>query len=110
MLPLLESTRDAIMVDKGFLVNDECAERRIKLIRPPFLRSQKQLPEKESIENKDIACARVHIERMNQRIKQFDILNHKLHWYFANYIDDIFIICCGLANLGTPILADDKFF
>ena len=36
VLPLLEITRDAIMVDKGFLVDDECAERRIKLIRPPF--------------------------------------------------------------------------
>lgn len=105
----LESTRDAVMVDKGFLIDDECAEKRIKLIRPPFLKQQAQLSEHDSIENKDIACARVHIERMNQRIKSFQLLNNKVPWYFVNYIDDIFIICCGLSNLGTPILADDKF-
>ena len=69
VLQHLESTRDAVMVDKGFLIDVECAERRIKLIRPPFLRNKKQLPEKDSVENRDIACARVHIERMNQRIK-----------------------------------------
>ena len=81
----------------------------IKLIRPPFLRKKKQFSEKEAIENRDIACARVHIERMKQRIKQFEILNHKFPWHLINYIDDIFLVCCGLANLGTPILADDKF-
>ncbi|XP_043466303.1 uncharacterized protein LOC122501101 [Leptopilina heterotoma] len=105
----LESTRDSVMVDKGFLIEGECEKRRINLIRPPFLRNKKQLPEREANINRKIASARVHIERMNQRIKQFNILNNKLPWHLINYVDDIFCICCGLANLGTPILADDKF-
>lgn len=105
----LESTRDSVMVDKGFLIEGECEDKRINLIRPPFVRNQKQLPEDEANINRKIASARVHIERMNQRIKQFNILNNKLPWHLINYVDDIFCICCGLANLGTPILADDKF-
>lgn len=109
ILQNLESTRDAIMVDKGFLINEECLEKRIKLIRPPFLKNKQQLSEEEAFLNREIASARVHVERMNQRIKQFQLLNNKLPWYFINYIDDIFLICCGLANLGTPILNDDKF-
>ena len=84
-------------------------ENRIKLIRPPFVRNKQQLPEQDAVRNRDIASARVHIERMNARIKEFKILNNKLPWYFINYVDDIFIVCCGMANLGSPILADDKF-
>ena len=109
ILQRLESTRDAVMVDRGFLIDDECMQREIRLIRPPFMKNREQLTEKEALENREIASARVHIERMNQRIKQFQILNNKFPWHMINYIDDIFIICCGLANLDTPILADDKF-
>jgi len=102
ILKNLESTRDAVMVDRGFLIDDECMQRRIQLIRPSFLKNKQQLSEEEALQNREIACARVHIERMNQRIKQFQILNNKFPWFFINYIDDIFVICCGLANLGTP--------
>lgn len=105
----LESTRDAIMVDKGFMIYEECLRKRVKLIRPPFLRNKKQLSKQEALDNRKIACARVHIERMNQRIKIFQIMRNKIPRYLIDYIDDIFIICCGLANLGTPYLADDKF-
>lgn len=33
---------DSIMVDKGFLIEKECSENFIKLIRPPFLKKEKQ--------------------------------------------------------------------
>ena len=36
ILQHLESKRDAIMVDKGFLIDDECMQKKIQLIRPPF--------------------------------------------------------------------------
>ena len=98
-----------IMVDRGFLIDDECDEKGIKLHRPPFLGQRKQLSEAEALKNKKIAKARVHIERMNAVIKRFKILEHKIPWYMVNYVDDIFVTCCGLANLCTPILSDDKF-
>ncbi|XP_033222509.1 uncharacterized protein LOC117176374 [Belonocnema kinseyi] len=106
----MESTRDAVMVDRGFLIDDECLQRQIKLIRPPFLKNKEQFTKAEAIDNKEIASARVHIERVNQRIKLFQILNHKIPWHMIDYVDDIFIICCGFANLDSPILADDKFY
>ena len=73
------------------------------------MRNKKQLTEVEALENREIACARVHIDRVNQRIKQFQILNNIFPWNMINYIDDIFLISCGFVNLGTPILTDDKF-
>lgn len=70
--------RDSIMVDKGFLIDQICNEHFIKLIRPSFLKKKKQFSEIESKENVLISKARVHIERVNQRIRLFNILNTPL--------------------------------
>ena len=70
ILQRLECTKDALMVDRGFLIDDECMQREIKLIRSPFMKNREQLTEQEVVENREIASARVYIERMNQRIKQ----------------------------------------
>lgn len=64
----------------------------------------------EANDNGEIACARMHIEQMNQRIKLFQILNRQFPWHMIQYMEDIFSICCGFANLGSPTLEDDKFF
>lgn len=39
----LEPTRDAVMTDKGFLIDDILAQHFVKLIQPPFSRNKKQL-------------------------------------------------------------------
>lgn len=104
-----EETRDSVMVDKGFLIEDECVLNRIKLIRPPFLRKKRQLSEKDAMLNRNVAAARIDIERMNARIKVMEIVNGKLEWHLLDHPNDIFLLYCGLANLGTPILATDKF-
>lgn len=63
---------DAIMVDKGFCIDVLCTERCIELIRPPFKRKDvPQLSSEDCLQNVAIACARVHIERVNERIKNF---------------------------------------
>lgn len=105
----LDSHKDAIMVDKGFLIDDICETFKIKLIRPPFLKKQSQLTAEQAILNSKIAAARVHIERANQRIKIFKILNSKLQWSLVKKINHIFIIACGLTNLSSPILADCRY-
>lgn len=102
--------RDSIMVDKGFLIDEICNEHFIKLIRPSFLKKKKQFSESESKENVLISKARVHIERVNQRIRLFNILNTPLPNSFIPLIDDILLIICGLVNLQSPVLGDDKFF
>uniref|UniRef100_A0A6P7H673 Uncharacterized protein LOC114346673 n=1 Tax=Diabrotica virgifera virgifera TaxID=50390 RepID=A0A6P7H673_DIAVI len=70
----LDSSKDAVMVDKGFLIDDICNQFKIELIRLPFLKNKKQLSTDEALLNAKIAAARVHIERVNQRIKIFKIL------------------------------------
>ncbi|KAF0756420.1 Uncharacterized protein FWK35_00015347, partial [Aphis craccivora] len=68
---------DAIMVDRGFRIDDICNEKGVTLIRPPFLRGKSQFTKTEALLTKEIASARVHIERVNQRLKTFKILQNK---------------------------------
>lgn len=100
---------DAIMVDKGFMIDDLCKQKQIAIIRPPFLKNKKQFLMEEALLNRDIASARVHIERMNQRLKTFKILQNKFTWAHAHLAHNIIIIIGGICNLSTPIFSNDKF-
>ncbi|KAB0803809.1 hypothetical protein PPYR_00779 [Photinus pyralis] len=68
---------DAIMVDKGFLIDQECFAKGITIVRPSFLTNKVQFCKKEALLNREIAAARVHIERSNQRIKMFKFFNSR---------------------------------
>lgn len=100
---------DAVMVDKGFLIDTICDSQSIKVIRPPFLRNKNKFTKEESLLTKNIAKARVHIERVNQRLKTFKVLQNKFPWAHAHLMDDIITIIGGICNLCVPIFAEDKF-
>ena len=68
----------SIMVDKGFLTDEICCDYQVKLIRPTFLRDDFQFSADDATENADIASARVHVERLNPRLKVFQILDSKM--------------------------------
>lgn len=99
---------DAIMVDKGFLIEKSCAKAGIQLYRPPFL-LEKKFSKEQSEFTASIARARVHVERRIMRLKLFKILSERIPQTTLPYIDDIMIVVARLTNLGAPILSDDKF-
>ena len=109
IIEMLEPHIDAVMTDKGFLINEICDKSFIKLIRPPFLRSKKQFSQEEAISSQKTARVRVQIERTIQRIKIFGILKSRIPYHLLNLIDHIIIIAAGITNLSIPILSDDKF-
>lgn len=75
--------RDALMVDRGFLIDKECEDNYIRLIRPPFLgRGRSQFTKEEAEITADIARARVHIERKIQRLKLFAIKKIEFHGHY----------------------------
>ncbi|XP_064458857.1 uncharacterized protein LOC135369123 [Ornithodoros turicata] len=96
VLDMCEQGKDAVMVDKGFLIESLCNEKGcIEMIRPPFLKGQGQLTQQEGRKNQSIAQARVHVERLP--LKLFP------------YIDSIITITTGIANLSKPLFSADKF-
>lgn len=103
------SKDDAIMVDKGFLIDTICNKHEIKVIRPPFLKNKDKFSKEEALLTKNIAKARVHIERVNQRLKTFKILQTKYPWAHAHLIDNIMNIIGAMCNLCPSIFAEDKF-
>lgn len=100
---------NAVMVDRGFLIDDMCEMNGWKCIRPPFLKNKKQFTKSEAILTSKIACARVHIERSNQRIKTFQIVGGRLPVNLVPVLEEIFTVICATVNLNSPILKDDKF-
>ena len=97
------------MVDRGFLIEDECAKKNIKLHRPPFAESLGQMSIENCTRPRNIASARVHVERVMERLKNFKILKLNFNWEMTRYVDMIMVVICGLVNLGPPILSKIKY-
>ncbi|XP_049267176.1 uncharacterized protein LOC119382244 [Rhipicephalus sanguineus] len=74
----LDPVSDAVMADRGFLIDDICADHLIELIRPPFKRQQKQMSKGDALRTQKIASARVHVERAIQRMKIFKVLSTRI--------------------------------
>lgn len=111
IVEMLEPFVDTVMVDKGFLIDDICNDSFIEIVRPPFLKSSaRQLSKGEVKSCRKISSSRVHVERMNQRIKLFKLLQvGKIPWSICGLTDKIMIIASGISNLSAGILADDKY-
>ncbi|KAJ8672084.1 hypothetical protein QAD02_003343 [Eretmocerus hayati] len=110
LLDRLDPGRDAIMVDKGFDIEIECLEaHHIGLIIPPKLGSRSQLSPEDSLLTNEIATARVHVERVIQRMKLWKIMKDKVTLTTLPYFDDIVKIIAALVNLKSLLLANDKF-
>ena len=101
MITMLEKG-DALMTDNGFLIDTICQENDIKLIRAPLKKNKKQLSAR-------IGRARIHIERTKQRLKAFKILGDTMPSSLLSKCNEIFMVICGVTNLGSPIFSDDKF-
>jgi len=91
------------MVDKGFLIEGECAARHIYLRIPPGKRGKSQLPKSEIKKTKKIANVRILIEQVIRRIKTFRILSQEIPITLLSHIDDIVTICAAISNFHQSI-------
>ena len=97
------------MVDRGFLIDEICPLNGFKIVRPPFLKSKKQFTKSEALSTSEIAKARVHIERSNERIKKFKTLGTSMPYNMVQLSSKIFRVVCAIVNLSSPLFKDDKF-
>ena len=92
------------MFDKGFTVQDLFLSRQVKAVIPPFVRSKRQFTPSEVYQCKRIARARIHIERVMGRLKEFRLLDHTLPLTLVPLVDDIWIIAAAIVNLQPPLV------
>lgn len=100
---------DAIMADKGFLIDDLTLPKRISLIIPPLLRQAvgKRFNKREVEETRRIANLRIDVERAMERVKNFRILQGVLPINLSPQATNIWKICVSLSNLLPPLVNDE---
>lgn len=81
---------DIVMADRGFLIQDLCNEKKIKLYTPPMLMRRPRLTGEEELLTKKIAKARIHVESAIGRIKSYRILSKKCPILLIPIISNIF--------------------
>lgn len=107
ILNLLEPG-EAVMVDKGFKIGD-LLPHGVKLHIPPFrVPHTRQMPKSEVYETRNIAGARVHVERVIRRIKEFHIFDRALLLTMIDLADEIFTTCALLCNFRGPLIKEEE--
>ena len=98
------SPGDMILADKGFTIHSLLPQG-VHLNIPPFLNDKGQYTPAEVQVCRKIARSRIHVERVNERIKQFEILSHIPH-QFRHISTKIFQVCAMLVNFQNPMIAE----
>ncbi|CAN7948431.1 unnamed protein product, partial [Ixodes pacificus] len=105
LLGLLESG-DAIMVDKGFKLNNIPPGVQVHI--PAFRKPQEpQMPEEDVAHSRRVASARVIVERVIGRVKQFHILDRPFPITMIDIANQVFQVCCFLSNFREPLTRDE---
>ena len=79
------------MADRGFTVEEDLAEKKLKLHIPSFLRTKRaQLTAGEVTATRRIAEARVHVERAIERLKEFEILCGEVELASLHILEQVF--------------------
>lgn len=94
---------DVILADKGFPTTQTQVENKNAIfVILPFLHNP-QFSAEEVEETYNIASVRIHIERIMQRIKDFNIFC-KVPIPSFPHIDEIIFVVCALINLEKSII------
>ena len=74
---------------------------------PSFLGSKRsQLTAEEVTSTRQIAEARIHVERAIERIKEFKIVCGDLDLGLLHVLEQVFQVCAYLTNFQKPIVKD----
>lgn len=97
---------DTIMADKGFpSIEARLNEAGGLLVMPPFKKGQQHFQFSNS-QNRDayqIARVRIHVERVIERMKRFQMLDY-IRADMRDHFDDILVIVSAICNCATDII------
>ena len=96
---------DTVMSDKGFLVGQDLGKKKVKLVMPPFKGSDRSQFTNTEIEySENVSKARVHVERLIQRLKTYKILQGVVKNSMLDLLDDVVLVCGYLVNLQSTTI------
>lgn len=103
LLDLLEPGDD-VMADKGFTLQKILAERGVTLNIPEFLSNKGKFTMSEIEHTEQVAKLRIHIERMNRRIKECHLFDTPIPLALAGSINQLWTVACLLALFKGPLV------
>ena len=92
-----------VLADRGFNVCDTLPPN-VEVRYPPFRVGKLQFSVNQAKDTKIVANARIHIERVIGRLKEFHILKSVLPLDYLDLIDPIFVICSAIVNIQPPLI------
>ena len=97
LLNLLEEG-DAVMADKGFLIQDLLTFKTLYLVSPAYCKGAR-LSAKGTTHTRRVASLRTHVERNILKLKQVRILSGVIPLLMKPMLDRIVFVCAALTNL-----------
>ena len=96
---------DSVMVDRGFTIGSDLKKMGVELLMPEFKgRNRAQFTSQEAARSEYISKARIHIERVIQRIKTFHFLERVIRLNMQDIVEQIFLVCAYLTNFQLPVI------
>ena len=89
---------DVELADRGFTVRELLNPLQVELRIPSFLKGRGSLSAVETLETRRIAKARIHVERFNERLKQFRIIGRKIPLTLAPLATQMVVVAASLVN------------
>ncbi|XP_015123607.1 uncharacterized protein LOC107045759 [Diachasma alloeum] len=95
---------DAIMADRGFNIRDLLQAKKCSLIIPPFLKGREAFTAHEVFSTREIASARIHVERAIGRVKEYRILQRNIPASLSLITSQIVFVIAMLVNFQEPLV------
>lgn len=94
---------DLVLADRGFTVRELLNPLQVELKIPSFLKGRKSLSAAEELETRRIAKARIHVERFNERLKQFTLVGRKIPLTLAPLATQMVVVAASLVNFQDTL-------
>ena len=89
---------DEFLVDRGFTIRHLLLEKKADIFIPPFLDENKKLKKEEGLATSRIGKARIHVERFNERLKKFRLVDQVIPLNLAPIASQLVYVSCALVN------------
>ena len=94
---------DSLSVDKGFTIQDLLLPKGATIHLPAFSGKRNSLTKEELIATKRIAVARIHVERFNERLKTFRLIDRTIPQTLSPIISLCSILPCKFSGLFMQV-------